>query len=358
MNDARWLLALTIITTGAVLHLISAQRPGRLLMVALGRPATQKEHGLARAVRGLNLVVTAAAVILVFALPGETGPLFVASLLPLLPIAVYLVAASRLVAQAKSQPESRFIVPLTGPPPLSSLISPGLQLLNLGALTAATAWVLARADGLPDRLPMHWNARGEVDGWGQPLDLLFLAYLVLGLTVLMGLVLWASSRVRFVTVPNASERHLALMFEQRRMMVRVVELVMISVHASMLVTMVLMAYFAGEPGGYGVGIAFPSLFVSSAGVLFALAVYAPKLAEVAEELERLGQSEALGTRRDGWRGGVFYFAPDDPAVFVPKRAGFGMTLNFARPGAWLFLVGTVLLPGLLVVGWVWLRRLG
>jgi hypothetical protein len=32
-----------------------------------------------------------------------------------------------------------------------------------------------------------------------------------------------------------------------------------------------------------------------------------------------------------------FYATDDPALFVPKRIGIGQTLNFGRPGAWIFL---------------------
>jgi uncharacterized membrane protein len=36
-----------------------------------------------------------------------------------------------------------------------------------------------------------------------------------------------------------------------------------------------------------------------------------------------------------YRLGIFYYNPDDPAVFVPKRFGFGWTFNLARPATWL-----------------------
>ena len=39
--------------------------------------------------------------------------------------------------------------------------------------------------------------------------------------------------------------------------------------------------------------------------------------------------------------GIFYFNPDDPAVWVPKRFGIGYTLNFARPAAWIVLAAVI-----------------
>jgi len=52
-----------------------------------------------------------------------------------------------------------------------------------------------------------------------------------------------------------------------------------------------------------------------------------------------------------YRLGLFYFNPDDPSVFVPKRFGVGWTLNVARPVTWLIL-GAVVAMGLIapVVG--------
>jgi len=45
-----------------------------------------------------------------------------------------------------------------------------------------------------------------------------------------------------------------------------------------------------------------------------------------------------------WKvGGLFYFNPQDPAIWVEKRFGFGYTLNIGNAGAWL-LIGMMLLP--------------
>jgi uncharacterized membrane protein len=52
-----------------------------------------------------------------------------------------------------------------------------------------------------------------------------------------------------------------------------------------------------------------------------------------------------------WKLGVFYFNPNDPAIFLEKRFGIGWTINFARPLAWtifILLIGTIIaIPKLL-----------
>jgi len=50
-----------------------------------------------------------------------------------------------------------------------------------------------------------------------------------------------------------------------------------------------------------------------------------------------------------WYGVLFYNNPDDPAMFVPRRFGFGWTLNFGNPRARLFLIATLSLPPLLLI---------
>ncbi|SDJ33829.1 DUF1648 domain-containing protein [Salimicrobium halophilum] len=49
-----------------------------------------------------------------------------------------------------------------------------------------------------------------------------------------------------------------------------------------------------------------------------------------------------------WKLGQIYFNPNDPSIFLEKRFGVGWTVNFARPLAWVFLLGiigiAVLLP--------------
>jgi uncharacterized membrane protein len=51
------------------------------------------------------------------------------------------------------------------------------------------------------------------------------------------------------------------------------------------------------------------------------------------------------TPDDGWKaGGLFYFNPRDPAIWVEKRIGFGYTLNMGNSRAWLLIAGMLLVP--------------
>ncbi len=48
-----------------------------------------------------------------------------------------------------------------------------------------------------------------------------------------------------------------------------------------------------------------------------------------------------------WRGGQIYVNRDDPAWLVPRRFGYGYTVNMGHPGSWVALTGLlVVLVGL------------
>lgn len=42
-----------------------------------------------------------------------------------------------------------------------------------------------------------------------------------------------------------------------------------------------------------------------------------------------------------WKLGQFYVNRDDRRVLVPKRIGFGRTLNFAHPVSWLMFAAPI-----------------
>lgn len=54
--------------------------------------------------------------------------------------------------------------------------------------------------------------------------------------------------------------------------------------------------------------------------------------------------------------GLFYYNPDDPAFFVPKRFGVGWTVNMAKPAAWVLAAVTIALIAVALVAPWTLKR--
>ncbi len=44
-----------------------------------------------------------------------------------------------------------------------------------------------------------------------------------------------------------------------------------------------------------------------------------------------------------WKLLVFYYNPENPKLFVPKRTGLPLTINFAKPAAWMLSFGILAL---------------
>jgi uncharacterized membrane protein len=45
-----------------------------------------------------------------------------------------------------------------------------------------------------------------------------------------------------------------------------------------------------------------------------------------------------GSPDEGWKAGIIYYNPADPALLVERRMGWGWTLNFGHKGSWLIVV--------------------
>jgi uncharacterized membrane protein len=54
-------------------------------------------------------------------------------------------------------------------------------------------------------------------------------------------------------------------------------------------------------------------------------------------MDQREQNQQEWANRRTWRWWTFYYGRNDTRLIVPKRWGWGWTLNFARPGALLVL---------------------
>ncbi len=71
-------------------------------------------------------------------------------------------------------------------------------------------------------------------------------------------------------------------------------------------------------------------------------------ASVIHGMRQLSTSAGDLTPDACWKGGPFYYNPNDPAVLVEKRFGFGYTLNFGNRWSWIVL-GLLMLPAVATV---------
>lgn len=205
----------------------------------------------------------------------------------------------------------------TLPGGLPAAIGPFL-LLILAGLVLAAHW-----DRIPDRFPIHWGIDGKPNGWSN--RTLTGVFWPLGLAAAIQLMMlgiaWLSAiDVRRTPVARAT----------RQVLVAAAWLI------ALVFSVVTLTPLSPQP---------PPI----------LAILLPVLGFVVWAIWITAQAEAEPSAQENpvpescWKWGQFYYNPGDPALFVEKRFGLGLTLNFARPASWAILGAALLLP-LIILG--------
>jgi uncharacterized membrane protein len=347
MVMSRWILALTVLVVGAVVSFVAKPRQDRLFLLDLGRAPTAADRRRAVRVLVVTALVTLVGVVLAL-VASDPMAVLAAGVLPIVPTFWLVVEMIGIVRTLPPPPApSRFLVPLADPPPVSAYVSWPLQLVNLVLMlvVVSTSFLVPRHDVIPTHVGRteHWTTFGE----GAALSVAIVAVL----SLLLWFLITTIARQRWALPTEDRECYWQAQFRARSLLVRMVEVLIVGVNTSAAVTW--LAVVAGaltkNPGLAEQGV-LVSMMLLVLALLGTLTAFIGPLARAQDELKRLGGSVALGTHASGWRfGGILYFAPEDPAVFVPKQRGIGQTINFARPGAWVFLGAVVLVAPLLTL---------
>lgn len=179
---------------------------------------------------------------------------------------------------------------------------------------------------LPERFPVHWGADGQPNGWATRSFSGVYGPLLLAAFLNLFSLVFAKALLRISR--NTAMRHVTITI--------------------LLLIMYPISFAFGMVGLLPLT-TFPIWLVPAATLAFvavlivwaAVKIRSPAVRDVVPE----PQNDSY------WKAGMFYFNPDDPAIFVSKRVGIGFTMNFANKMSWLVLAGTLaiaLLPALLL----------
>lgn len=223
----------------------------------------------------------------------------------------------------RSAPEVRFAELSQQPPKTFSL---WLCVPPFVWLAGVAFYLQAHWYQLPERFPVHWGANGLPNGWatrsfqGVYAPLLLPAFLNV-VFVFFAMVLLRASR-------NTTMRH-----------VTVTILLLLMYPVSFAFGMVGLLPLTTLPMWI-----VPVVTLGMVAVLLVWSIV-KITAHTAIDAVPEPQNDAY------WKAGMFYYNPDDPAIFVSKRVGIGYTVNFANKLSWLVMLGIlliVLLPALLL----------
>jgi uncharacterized membrane protein len=208
-----------------------------------------------------------------------------------------------------------------------------LPVAPFAMLLLAGAYVSAHWVQIPERFPVHWGIDGRPNGWSvrTPMGVYGPLFFGGGLIALMSLLSYGISHAarRIRTSPVATDsidpaHRIALV------------LIGVEFFIAAMFSLVVLLPLTGSPG-------VAPILILALGMIVCIVIL------LRWQSRGLAAHAALAHPGDGtpdscWKLGLFYYNPDDAALFFEKRIGFGYTVNFARPAAWIILAVTLILP--------------
>ena len=232
------------------------------------------------------------------------------------------------------------------------LVSPWYFLIPVLIVIIIAVISLVNYDLIPDPMPMHYNAYGEVDRWSDKsyLSVLMLPLVSLAMTGMfywVYLIIGKSKQQLRASSPRVSAK-------QNRKYRKIWSGYMIA--SASLMNMLfgyLQLIMIREPVVKSGQMMVITLAITAIMIIssIAIAIYTgnggSKLKVDGEEIEDFTDQESDDDQF--WKWGMFYCNPSDPSVFVEKRVGIGWTLNIATAKGKLFVVGTVVFTIVVVI---------
>jgi uncharacterized membrane protein len=212
--------------------------------------------------------------------------------------------------------------------------------LNIVLAVAMFVTGALRYPSLPDRIATHFDANGVPNGWMDKSIGTFLIPLIALVLTSMFIIL-----ARFRPRPQAQldPANIEASRTRYRKLNNIwgVSLLLISVLTNLLMFIVSLAIWQLLPGASQmifIGIVVPVFPILI--ILIVILLYYRQLSGQSQRINRTSAQTPFVARDDDryWKGGIFYFNPEDPSIFVEKRFGIGWTINFGHPVGMIFTV--------------------
>lgn len=207
---------------------------------------------------------------------------------------------------------------------------------------------------LPEKIPVHWDWRGRPDDWARKSfgTVFFLSMMLIYLQGLFLLVKHGLLTVKMTLPAERAREYLSGKEQFLNTTMKLMDWVRILV-ATMMSALLLNIVFSSVEHLSHLTIIVTVIDALSTLMLFASCTYfIIRLIMIDHALKRTVGRVYVQRGRDAahWRaGGLFYYNPEDPSLFVEKMVGFGYTFNMANRLVYLYLAYILLLP--LILSW-------
>lgn len=201
-------------------------------------------------------------------------------------------------------------------------------------------------DAMPDMIPMHIDFAGNVTDVAQktPMVVAFPVLFEAFMAVCFVFSLWSALRSKPGTTPEhpASSSWAYGLF----LRAQTVTLLVCGLLLTAVIGILMELSFIGMASLQIVLIAVLALTVL---VLVATVGVNLVFGQSGSKVFRMEESDNLLRNDDAcWKLGMIYVNGNDASIFVPKRSGFGWTVNWGRPSAWALMAGFALFTVLFV----------
>jgi uncharacterized membrane protein len=231
-------------------------------------------------------------------------------------------------------------------PPKREVLHPAWLLLfvAVGIGTLIYLWYLWPS--LPDRIPIHMNAAGNIDGWvdkgaGGFVTMLFSQWIIIGVFILVYLMIPLTKRQIDVAKPLESQ-------EQGRRFRYTMSACMVFCGAALAAVLGFLPLAMAQEKSGAMFTIIPLILVFAVIAVMFVVIFRTgqggsrlKVVEGQKDISFSGKRLENTDDDMYWKLGQFYFNPDDPTIFVEKRFGIGWTMNFGHPVSWISLIGRI-----------------
>ena len=192
---------------------------------------------------------------------------------------------------------------------------------------------------LPETLPIHWNAAGEVDKWARKSlsSVFFLPALGVYLQVVFFVLKRDLVQAKMTLPATNTEEYLRGKERFLAANMGLIDLVRALI-AGLFFAISWLTVVTSLPEFRRFETAVQAAVLSSVGVMLVGTVYFLwRMVAVNRGLDELTGEEYVqrATEEEHWRhGGLTYYNPEDPALVVEKLTGLGYTLNLAHRAVW------------------------
>ncbi len=205
-------------------------------------------------------------------------------------------------------------------------------------------WLFYVYPALPDVIPTHWGIDGKPDAWSNKsfFSVFFLIFTLLFTQLLIYGMAYGIFNSSVQIKAQNSKLSLQREHEIRKLNTEIMAFINFITTLFLGILEVQSSWsILDENIKLSIVYTVPIFLILTLGSVY---YYMRRSKSLNEQFKELNCIESSPGDDKHWKWGIFYFNKEDPDLFVEKKFGVGWTVNFARPGIWIFLFIVTVVP--------------